>query len=50
LGSPRPRAAEVGKSAPLFEADSSTGRIALVDYAGNRNVLLAFYFADFTGG
>lgn len=44
------RAAQVGAAAPLFEADSSVGRIALADYAGKRNVLLAFYFKDFTGG
>ena len=44
------RAAEVGKAAPLFVADSSTGQIALEDYRGKKNVLLALYFADFTGG
>ena len=43
-------AAEVGKAAPVFAADSSTGKIALEDYRGKKNVLLAFYFADFTGG
>ena len=43
-------AAEVGKAAPGFTADSSVGRIALTDYQGKKNVLLAFYFADFTGG
>jgi hypothetical protein len=43
-------AAEVGTAAPLFAADSSTGKIALADYQGKKNVLLAFYFADFTGG
>jgi peroxiredoxin Q/BCP len=44
------RALEVGKAAPLFEAESSTGKIALADFQGKKNVLLAFYFADFTGG
>lgn len=44
------RAAEVGAAAPLFEADSSVGPIRLADYQGKRNVLLAFYFADFTPG
>ena len=44
------RAAEVGKAAPVFAADSSTGKIALEDYRGKKNVLLAFYFADFTAG
>ena len=44
------RAAQVGSAAPLFEADSSAGPIRLADYQGKKNVLLAFYFADFTGG
>ena len=43
-------AAQVGKAAPLFAADSTHGRIALADYQGKKNVLLAFYFKDFTGG
>jgi peroxiredoxin Q/BCP len=43
-------AAQVGAAAPLFEADSSAGPIRLVDYQGKKNVLLAFYYADFTGG
>ena len=48
-----PRAAgalEVGDPAPSFEADSTTGPINLSDYKGKQNVLLAFYFKDFTGG
>ena len=44
------RAAQLDAAAPLFEAESSTGKIALADYQGKKNVLLAFYFADFTGG
>lgn len=44
------RAAAVGETAPVFTADSSTGKIALEDYRGRKNVLLAFYFADFTAG
>jgi len=44
------RAAQVGAAAPLFEAESSTGPIRLADYQGKKNVLLAFYYADFTGG
>ena len=44
------RAAEVSAAAPLFEAESSAGPIRLADYQGKKNVLLAFYFADFTGG
>ena len=44
------RALEVGAPAPLFEADSSAGPVRLADFQGKRNVLLAFYFADFTSG
>jgi len=44
------RAAEVDKAAPVFSAASSTGEIALEDYRGQKNVLLAFYFADFSPG
>jgi peroxiredoxin Q/BCP len=44
------RALEVGQPAPAFTADSSVGKIALADFRGKKNVLLAFYFADFTGG
>ena len=44
------RALEVGQPAPRFEADSSAGKIVLADFQGKKNVLLAFYFADFTGG
>ena len=44
------RAAQVGAAAPPFEADSSAGPLRLADYQGKKNVLLAFYFADFTGG
>ena len=44
------RAVEVGQPAPLFEAESSAGKIVLADFQGKKNVLLAFYFADFTGG
>ena len=44
------RAAQVGAEAPLFKADTSSGKITLEDYRGKKNVLLAFYFKDFTGG
>lgn len=44
------RSPEVGESAPPFEAPSTKGTIRLADYAGERSVLLAFYFADFTPG
>ena len=43
-------AAQTGKAAPPFAAESSLGRIALADFKGKKNVLLAFYFKDFTGG
>ena len=43
-------AAQVGKAAPLFTADSSLGKIVLADFQGKKNVLVAFYFKDFTGG
>ena len=41
-------ALEVGKSAPLFTAESTTGTIHLGDILGEKHVVLAFYFADFT--
>ena len=40
----------VGEKAPAFEAESTAGKIRLADYQGNKNVLLAFYFQDFTSG
>lgn len=43
-------AVEAGSPAPEFEADSTAGKIRLSDYAGKKHVVLAFYFADFTGG
>jgi len=43
-------ALEVGEPAPDFEAESTQGKIRLSEYQGKRNVLLAFYFKDFTGG
>jgi len=42
--------AEVGGKAPLFEAESTQGTIKLSDYLGKKNVLLAIYYKDFTGG
>ena len=44
------RAADAGQEAPLFEAQSTAGTFRLADYRGAKNVLLAFYFKDFTGG
>lgn len=43
-------AAAVDARAPLFEAESTAGPIRLIDYRGKKNVLLAFYFKDFTSG
>jgi thioredoxin-dependent peroxiredoxin len=39
----------VGKSAPLFEAQSTQGNIRLSDYLG-RNIVLIFYPVDNTPG
>ena len=41
-------ALEVGDEAPLFEAISDKGPVNLIDYRGRKNVVLAFYFADFS--
>jgi peroxiredoxin Q/BCP len=41
-------ALEVGDEAPSFEAMSDKGQINLLDYRGQKNVVLAFYFADFS--
>ena len=42
------QALEVGQKAPEFEAQSTHGKIRLVDYLGRKHVVLAFYYADFT--
>jgi len=42
--------AAVQEKAPDFEAESTKGTIRLSDYLGKKNVLLAFYFKNFTGG
>ena len=42
--------ADVQNKAPDFEAESTKGTIRLADYLGKKNVLLAFYFKNFTGG
>ena len=42
--------ADVQEKAPDFEAESTKGTIRLADYLGKKNVLLAFYFKDFTSG
>lgn len=41
-------ALEVGTPAPLFEAISDKGPVSLQDFRGRKNVVLAFYFADFS--
>ena len=41
---------DVQNKAPDFEAESTKGTIRLADYLGEKNVLLAFYFKNFTGG
>lgn len=48
LGSIGAHALEVGEKAPQFEARSTQGTIRLADYLGKKDVVLAFYFADFT--
>lgn len=42
--------ADVQEKAPDFEAESTEGAIRFADYRGKKNVLLAFYFKNFTGG
>ena len=49
VGTPLPAVAlEVGERAPLFEGDSTMGKIRLADYRGKQHVVLALYFAVFT--
>jgi len=38
----------VGDKAPPFDAESTEGTISLENYLGKKNVVLAFYYADFT--
>lgn len=38
----------VGEKAPAFRAPSTTGPVALEDFRGKKNVVLAFYYRDFT--
>ena len=42
------QALEVGQKAPAFEAASTHGTIRLADYQGQKHLVLAFYYADFT--
>jgi len=39
---------DVGETAPMFEANSTQGKIRLADYGGKHNAVLALYFAAFT--
>ncbi len=41
-------ALEEGETAPTFTADSTQGEISLAQYAGEKHVVLALYFAVFT--
>ncbi|MBI4640562.1 MAG: redoxin domain-containing protein [Candidatus Tectomicrobia bacterium] len=42
---------QVGQEAPDFTLPiSRTERVTLSDYRGKKNVILAFYILDFTGG
>ena len=50
IGASNAAALEVGEPAPAFAAESTTGPIKLANYQGKKNVLLAFYLKDFTGG
>lgn len=48
--SPAAIAAVAGDVAPVFKAASTKGEITLDGYKGLKNVVLAFYYKDFTGG
>ena len=39
---------DVGDRAPLFDGESTQGTVSLKSYFGEKHVVLAFYFADFT--
>lgn len=41
-------ALNVGDKAPLFTAESTEGTMSLQSYLGQKHVVLAFYYADFT--
>jgi len=41
-------AAGVGDPAPDFSAESTQGQFKVADFKFKRNLVLAFYFADFT--
>jgi len=37
-----------GEKAPLFRAPSTQGPVGIEDFRGKKNVVLAYYFRDFT--
>ena len=37
-----------GEKAPLFRAPATQGPVGIEDFRGKRNVVLAYYFRDFT--
>ena len=39
---------DVGDEAPLFNGNSTQGKIQLTDFQGKQHVVLALYFAIFT--
>ena len=41
-------AADVGDAAPGFSGESTLGAVTLEQYRGKKNVVLAFYYKDFT--
>jgi len=41
-------ALNIGDTAPPFDGESTQGTISLENYLGRKNVVLAFYYADFT--
>ncbi len=48
LGTMSAQALEIGQSVPLFSAESTRGTIHLGDLLGEKHLVLAFYYADFT--
>jgi peroxiredoxin Q/BCP len=42
------QALEIGQSVPLFRAESTSGPIVMSELLGERHIVLAFYYADFT--
>ena len=48
LGTLSAQALEIGQSVPLFSAESTQGTIHLSDQLGEKHLVLAFYYADFT--